>query len=98
LCTHALQSPQSCLAACGGGARCEADVWRVVVGVAQVRSVGSWAGNLMLSAHNTAFPSDVALILMGLGVTCTVIQSGSTLTVPVEQVYARCEGAAEAPL
>jgi hypothetical protein len=29
---------------------------------AQVRSVGSWAGNVMLAAHYHDFPSDVALV------------------------------------
>lgn len=60
----------------------------LLVATKQVRSVGSWAGNLMLASHYHAFPSDVTLVLMALGASLVVVQSGSTLTVPIEQVYA----------
>ncbi len=39
-----------------------ADMFLVETVCVQVRSVGSWAGNLMLASHNHAFPSDVALV------------------------------------
>ena len=43
----------------------------------------------MLASHYHSFPSDVALMLMGLGCTLTIVLSGNTMTgVPVEQVYA----------
>jgi len=60
----------------------------LLVATRQVRAVGSWAGNLMLASHYHDFPSDVALVLMSLGCTVQVIQSGSAMTIPIEQVYA----------
>jgi CO/xanthine dehydrogenase FAD-binding subunit len=60
----------------------------LLVATRQVRSVGSWAGNLMLATHYHDFPSDVALVLMSLGVQVTIVQAGTSMTVPVEQVYA----------
>eukprot|EP01114_Cavostelium_apophysatum_P000968 TRINITY_DN1083_c0_g1_i1.p1 TRINITY_DN1083_c0_g1~~TRINITY_DN1083_c0_g1_i1.p1 ORF type:complete len:1374 (-),score=383.49 TRINITY_DN1083_c0_g1_i1:31-4152(-) len=42
----------------------------------QVRSVGSWCGNIMM-AHNHNFPSDLYTIFMGAGATLTILTGAS---------------------
>ena len=52
---------------------------------AQVRNVGSWAGNLMLAAAHKGFPSDVALLLAAANASLEVVNvdDGSVTDVPV---------------
>ena len=37
-----------------------------------VRNAGTWAGNLMLAHDHTHFPSDVFIVLAGVGATLTI--------------------------
>lgn len=46
----------------------------------QVRGVASWTGNLMLAAHHTAFPSDVAVSLATVGATVSISSGGKVTT------------------
>ena len=70
----------------------------------QVRAVGSWAGNLALAAAHPALPSDVAVLLVGVGASLTVIDrtglrrgggGGGLRTVSVSEY--RCLGLAPRP-